>query len=100
MKKYFLISVLTLWSIGAYPQDGLLDASFDPGPLGAGGAVRVVSIQNNGKIILGGSFNKYSGTSRKGIARINSDGTLDASFDPGAGVTVGPATGDIYSAAI
>lgn len=35
--------------------------------------------------IVGGSFNGYRGVARGNIARVNSDGTLDAQFAVGAG---------------
>jgi hypothetical protein len=36
-------------------------------------------------VLIGGSFTAVNGTSRKRIARLNTDGSLDTSFDPGAG---------------
>ena len=65
-------------------SDGTLDSSFNPGT-GANGPVRTVSIQNDGKIIIGGDFTSVNGTDRNRIARLNTDGSLDTSFDPGAG---------------
>lgn len=64
--------------------DGTLDTSFNPGT-GPAGSVRAVSIQSDGKIIIGGDFTSYNGTGRNRIARLNTDGSLDTSFDPGAG---------------
>ena len=66
-----------------YP-DGSLDASFDPGA-GADDSVRVVLAQPDGKILLGGLFLSVSGNSRARIARLNADGSSDASFNPGSG---------------
>ncbi|HTL55963.1 MAG TPA: Calx-beta domain-containing protein [Candidatus Limnocylindrales bacterium] len=70
--------------------DGGLDTSFDPGA-GADDVVTAVAVQADGHIIIGGFFTAINGTSRNGIARLNGDGSLDASFDPGAGVE--PLTG-------
>jgi uncharacterized delta-60 repeat protein len=67
--------------------DGSLDASFNPGT-GANFDVLTTSIQADGKIIIGGAFNSYNGVERSRIARLNTDGTLDASFDPGTGADV------------
>jgi len=64
--------------------DGTLDASFNQGT-GADGVVRNTSIQSDGKIIIGGDFESYNGIARNRIARLNVDGTLDDSFDPGTG---------------
>ncbi len=64
--------------------DGSLDAGFDPGT-GANGMVYTATLQSDGKIIIGGFFTTYNGTARNRIARLNADGTLDGSFDPGTG---------------
>ena len=64
--------------------DGTLDTTFNPGT-GANGYVYTTSIQSDGKIIIGGRFASFNGISRNGIARLNTDGTLDATFDPGTG---------------
>lgn len=64
--------------------DGTLDSSFNPGT-GTDGAVFSSAVQSDGKILIGGSFYSFNGTSRNNIARLNEDGTLDTSFDPGTG---------------
>lgn len=50
-----------------------------------GGTVYTILTQANGKIIIGGDFNGYSTRSLSsavnGVARINTDGTVDASFN-------------------
>ncbi|HQQ63098.1 MAG TPA: delta-60 repeat domain-containing protein [Pseudomonadales bacterium] len=43
------------------------------------------AIQRDGKILVGGAFTSVNGVSRSRIARLNPDGGLDSSFDPGAG---------------
>ncbi|MFO1499938.1 MAG: immunoglobulin domain-containing protein [Verrucomicrobiota bacterium] len=55
--------------------------------------VNSVAVQGNGKILLGGYFKTIAGVARNGIARLNSDGGLDGSFDPGLGVSGGSKTG-------
>ncbi len=72
-------------SVGRLNPDGTLDASFSPGV--AGGfrpPVRCLAIQPDGKIVVGGSFSSLGGQSRTNLGRLNSDGTLDASFNTGA----------------
>jgi uncharacterized delta-60 repeat protein len=64
--------------------DGSLDTSFDPGT-GANGEVRSITSQSDGKVLVGGYFSAVNGTNRNGIARLNADGSLDSSFDPGTG---------------
>jgi uncharacterized delta-60 repeat protein len=44
-----------------------------------------VAVQSDGKIVLGGSFIRYDGAPRTGLARVNSDGGLDQSFAPQLG---------------
>ncbi len=73
---------------------GSLDLSFDPGD-GTNTLVESIAIQADGKILIGGPFNSYDGTSINGIARLNIDGSLDTSFDPGDGV-MGFVTGQQY----
>jgi uncharacterized delta-60 repeat protein len=76
--------------------DGALDASFD-GPSGAGDGkfllpigtsndyAYALALQPDGKIVLAGEC--FRGSSRDVcIARLNADGTLDASFDGPSGV--------------
>ncbi len=67
-------------------SNGTLDATFNPGT-GANGIVYAIATQTDGRIIIGGAFTDYDGTARAHIARLNSDGTLDTSFDPGTGAT-------------
>src|SRR5947209_7696786 len=65
--------------------DGSLDTTFDPGTGADGTTVFTIALQSDGKVIIGGNFNNYNGTARKGVARLNSDGSLDTTFDPGTG---------------
>jgi len=64
--------------------DGSLDATFNIGT-GANSCVNSTSVQADGKIIIGGYFTSYNGTSRNRIARLNADGNLDVTFNPGTG---------------
>jgi len=69
-------------------SDGSLDTTFHP-VFGADGTVYTVARQNDGAILIGGSFATFDTVSRNSIARLKSDGTLDATFNPGTGA-VGP----------
>jgi uncharacterized delta-60 repeat protein len=62
--------------------DGTLDASFAPTGTGLNNLVLALALQADGKVIVGGFFTDYNGTTRNRIARLNADGTLDASFAP------------------
>ena len=64
--------------------DGLNDNTFNPGT-GLNVEARKLFLQSDGKIVVGGSFTNYNGTTRTRIVRINSNGSLDTSFDPGTG---------------
>ncbi|MBK8148092.1 MAG: hypothetical protein IPK58_07690 [Acidobacteria bacterium] len=59
--------------------DGSVDQTF-LGGTGASG-IKTVSVQPDGKIIVGGAFSTISGISRWGVARLNSNGTVDQTFD-------------------
>jgi len=50
----------------------------------ASGQVRAIAVQPDGKILIGGSFTNLAGQSRNFIGRLNSDGSLDPDFNPGA----------------
>ncbi len=75
--------------------DGSLDTTFNPGT-GAVNSVYTTALQPDGKIIIGGNFSSFNGTSRNNIARINTDGSPDTTFNPGTGVNGGP----VYTAAL
>lgn len=62
--------------------NGNLDAGFNSGS-GFNAPVTTMTLQADGRILVGGSFTAYNGTARKHIARLNSDGTLDDRFYPG-----------------
>lgn len=66
-------------------QDGTLDNSFATTGTGPNSLVTCTAIQADGKIIVGGWFSSFSSTSKNRIARVNANGTLDATFNPGAG---------------
>lgn len=70
--------------IARFNADGTHDTTFDPGT-GASDAVFAVRIQPDGKILIGGFFSEFNGVARKRIARLNSDGSLDTTFDTSIG---------------
>ena len=78
-----------------------LDASFNPGtgttgPYTYNGKIWALAVQNDGKILIGGYFDTYNGTTINHIARLNADGTLDTSFNSGGS----GADGYVYSMAL
>jgi len=59
--------------------NGRLDTTFaDNG--GANAEVFALAPQADDKVLIGGSFSTFDGTERKGIARLNHDGSLDTGF--------------------
>jgi len=86
-KKLQKIVFFVLLYTTAYSQIGSLNPSFDPDD-GPDFQVNTALPLPDGKIMIGGSFSEYNAVSRNGIARINADGTLDATFDPGTGIPV------------
>ena len=67
--------------------DGTRDTSFNIGTQGFNDTVYVVRVQSDDKILVGGGFTSYSGSSSPRIVRLNSNGTKDLTFNPGAGPT-------------
>ncbi|MBK9539440.1 MAG: delta-60 repeat domain-containing protein [Flavobacteriales bacterium] len=77
--------------------DGSLDTGFDPGS-GVGDVwdgVRTIALQSDGRVVIGGLFTDYDGTPRQGLARLESDGALDVTFEPGTGFGSLPELGSI-----
>ncbi len=76
-------------------SDGSTDSSFDVGhKLGSNNLFNVagvfaVVLQADGKIVVAGQFDfvitPTGNVNRSRVARFNSDGTFDPTFDPGAG---------------
>jgi hypothetical protein len=48
--------------------------------------VNAIALDSSGKPIVGGNFTTVNGTPRNRIARLNTDGTLDTTFNPGSGM--------------
>jgi uncharacterized delta-60 repeat protein len=64
--------------------DGSIDTSFDIGT-GFDNAVQTVLIQDDGKILIGGTFSTYQGSVANRVIRLNTDGSIDTSFNVGNG---------------
>jgi uncharacterized delta-60 repeat protein len=91
----------TRYCIARLNPDGGLDASFDAGTIVGRTnwlapyhtnysiirSVRAIALQPDGKILIGGDFAGVADVNHSGIARLTPDGSLDRSFDPGAGIS-------------
>src|ERR1039458_798831 len=82
----FLCTVISLKA-----GDGSLDVSFAPVSFGVGPCcsglpwIHAVVVQPNGKAVVGGNFGSVNGISRNYVARLNTDGSTDTSFNLGSG---------------
>ena len=72
--------------------DGSLDTAFMPPVLFGPGNIQAEGaatgnplVQSDGKVLICGVFSHVDGVPRSSIARLNADGSLDPTFDPGAG---------------
>ncbi|MGZ9734923.1 T9SS sorting signal type C domain-containing protein [Flavobacterium sp. GNP002] len=76
-------------------QDGSKDTSFNLGT-SFNGRVYCSLIQSDGKIILGGSFTTFNGISANRLIRLNSDGSIDTTFN----TSVAASSGIVYGLAL
>lgn len=69
-------------------QDGRNDATFNtPDKVAAQGSNKVITasaVQPDNKIIITGDFTSYNGVNINYLARLNMDGSLDKTFNPGS----------------
>ena len=75
------------YHIARLNADGSVDTTFNPG-LGVNGdsaMVWSIALQANGQMVIAGDFTSYNGTNVNSVARLNADGSLDTSFNPGTG---------------
>ena len=95
------VSGVLRYGIARLNADGSLDGGFDAGFIAGktncigfyktncsiGRSIRSVVVQPDGKILIGGEFLSVAGVNHSGIARLNVDGSVDGSFDPGTGIS-------------
>jgi uncharacterized delta-60 repeat protein len=62
--------------------NGQVDPSFQVGN-GIDGVVKAIVLQSDGKILVGGCFQSFNNLPRRSLIRLNPDGSLDLSFNPG-----------------
>jgi len=68
-------NVARLW------PDGQVDGSFGSSA-GPDGPLHCLALQSDGKVLIGGNFETVNGVSRRTMARLNVDGSLDSGFAP------------------
>ena len=90
------MSVYTGTSVGRIvrvSRSGALDAAFNSNVgTGASGQINVIELDASGRILVGGTFPSFNGQASPGLVRLNSDGTIDATFSVGAGINTGAVT--------
>ena len=70
-------------------ENGSIDQTFNPA-LGTPGTSSLVAVQPDGKVLVAGAFTSMNGTPRLRFARVNANGELDTTFDPGTGFSTVP----------
>lgn len=71
-------------TVARFNTNGTLDETFDVGSgPNNGGSVKVAA-QPDGKVLVGGYFDSFSGFPYSGLIRLNNDGTVDTAFNPAA----------------
>ena len=88
--KLYLGGTFTIYDAPKYTRiikldnTGSIDTTFNMGA-GFSNVVYSMVTQSDGKLIAGGDFTSYSGSTVTRLARLNTSGTLDTTFNPGAG---------------
>lgn len=75
---------VTVNRIARLTAAGSRDTTFNTGT-GFNGTVQSIVVQPDGKILVGGAFVTYDGTTQNSLVRLNADGSRDLTFDIGAG---------------
>ena len=77
--------------------DGTLDTTFvsNTGTGGDISFINSIAVQSDGKIVLGGGFTVFNGTTAGRIVRLNTDGTLDTAFTTNTGTGANAAVNEI-----
>ena len=73
-------------NIARLNSDGSFDSSFTTTAEQV--LIQAIALQADGKILVGGTFSTYKGAARNGIARLNTNGTLDGTFVPNVPVAI------------
>lgn len=87
--RFSEINGVPIQNVGRLNPDGTVDTNFISNlELGTtdNSYVHGMALQADGKILLAGSFSAVDYLSRNGIARLNTNGAVDPSFNPGYGL--------------
>ena len=77
----------TRWALARVNSDGTTDLGFNQtdGFKNQYPSVYALTLDSNGKVLVGGYLASFAGTNRNGIVRLNADGTVDTTFNIGSG---------------
>ena len=78
------VNLLARTNLTRLQADGTVDTSFLPAAH-ANNPVYALALQPDGKVLVGGAFTILNGTTRNRLGRLNADGSLDPTFNPGTG---------------
>ena len=67
--------------------DGSVDVDFDPGAGVTPNSIDGMALDAEGKALVVGNFFEVNGVERRQIARLNANGSLDLTFNPGFGAS-------------
>lgn len=85
--EFFSYNGVAANSLVLLNNDGTLDATFNIGTGidAATETISAVTMQTDGKILIGGRFSQFNGIPKQGIIRLNQDGSDDTTFTVGSG---------------
>ncbi|MBJ2123764.1 T9SS sorting signal type C domain-containing protein [Flavobacterium sp. IB48] len=97
---FYLLIIISISLRTVSAQQGKIDNSFnilDDGQNGDGfdSTVRTLLMQKDGTLLVGGDFLRLNGTAVSYLTRLNTDGSIDESFNTGTGFN-----GKIYSSCL
>ena len=75
-------SLLLAFTFGGSFANGQTVISAPIAQVYAGGTVGLIARQSDGKVIIAGYFSYVNGVRRNGLARLNTDGSLDTTWNP------------------
>jgi uncharacterized delta-60 repeat protein len=81
---FTLYSGVTFNNIVRLNSNGTIDNTFNIGT-GFNSETFSAVIEDDGKILVTGAFTNYNGNPRRQVARLNNDGSIDNTFNPGSG---------------
>jgi len=78
--KFDEVDLVRRVGIARLLPSGALDRGWVPASTSVGASINTLAVQPDGKILIGGNFTTLSNQPRRGLARLNADGSLDSSL--------------------